>query len=115
MATAAESLVAFLAEAGTRRIFGLPGGGGSLDIIEAARQRGIDFVLSHHGMGAALMAAVEGDLLDRPGVCVTALGPGAASAVSGVAHAFLDRAPLLLLTDRSPRASQYQGTRQQLD
>jgi acetolactate synthase I/II/III large subunit len=113
--TAAEAVVAFLAEAGICRIYGLPGGGSTLDVMEAARQRGIDFVLAQHESGAALMAATEGDLLGRPGVCLVALGPGAASTVNGVAHAFLDQAPLLLLTDRSPRVSLYLATRQHLD
>lgn len=115
MATTAETVVAFLAKEGTRRIYGLPGGGSTLDVIEAARQCGIDFVLAQHVSGAALMAATEGDLLGRPGVCLAARGPGAASTVNGVAHAFLDQAPLLLLTDRSPRASLHLGARQHLD
>ena len=115
MATTAEVVVGFLAEMGTRRIYGLPGGGSTLDLIEAARHGGIDFVLAQHESGAALMAATEGDLLDRPGICLAALGPGAASTVNGVAHAFLDRAPLLLLTDRAPRASRHLATRQHLD
>ena len=115
MATSAEAVVGFLAEAGTRRIYGVPGGGSTLDVIEAARKRGIDFVLAHHGLGAVLMAATEGDLLGRPGVCLAALGPGAASTVNGVAHALLDRAPLLLLTDRPPRISMHLATRQHLD
>ncbi|HSB82350.1 MAG TPA: thiamine pyrophosphate-binding protein [Candidatus Methylomirabilis sp.] len=61
------------------------------------------------------MAATEGELSDKPGVCLVALGPGAASTVNGMAHAFLDQAPLLLLTDRSPRVSLYLAARQHLD
>lgn len=115
MATTAEAVAAFLAEAGARHVYGLPGGGSNLDLIEAARQRGIKFILAHHEVGAALMAATEGDLLGTPGVCLAAMGPGAASAVNGLAHAYLDRSPMLLLTDRSPRTSLYLAARQQLD
>src|SRR5574342_652748 len=115
MATTAEAVVGFLADMGARRMYGLPGGGSTLDLIEAARHGGIDFVPVQHESGAALMAATEGDLLSMPGVCLTALGPGAASAVNGVAHAFLDRAPLLLLTNRAPRVSLYLAARQHLD
>jgi acetolactate synthase-1/2/3 large subunit len=38
----------------------------------------------------------------RPGVCSTGVGPGATNAVNGVAHALLERAPMLLFTDRYP-------------
>jgi acetolactate synthase-1/2/3 large subunit len=61
------------------------------------------------------MAAVEGELLDRPGVCLLAQGPGAAAAVAGVAHAFLDRSPLLVLADRGSRTSLRLGSRHGLD
>lgn len=115
MATVAEALAAFLAAAGIRRIYGGPGGGSTLDVIEACRQRRVEFVLSLHETSAALMAATEGDLLNRPGVCLAAAGPGAASSANGVSAAFLDRAPLLLLTDRLPRASAHLVARQSLD
>ena len=105
MATTAEIVAGFLADAGVRRIYGVPGGGSTLDMIEACRQRRIEFHLAHGEAAAAVMAATEGDLLDRPGVCLADLGTGVARAVAGAAHAYLDRAPLLLLTGRSSRSS----------
>ncbi len=115
MATTAETIAAFLAGAGVRRIYGVPGGGSTLDIIEAGRQRQIEFILTHHEAAASIMAATEGYLLDRPGVCLADLGLGVANAVSGVAHAYLDRAPLLLVTGRVPRSSLRLAGRQDLD
>lgn len=115
MATTAETIAAFLVRAGVRRIYGVPGGGSTLDLIEAARQRQVEFLLAHHEAGAAIMAATEGDLLDRPGACLLPLGPGVASAAAGVAHAYLDRAPLLVLSDRSSRSSLRLAARQDLD
>ncbi len=114
MASTAEVLVAFLATAGVRRIYGIPGAGSTLDVIEAGRHQGIEFVLAHHGAAAAIMAATEGDLAGRPGVCLAAQGPGAAGVVSGAAQALLDRAPLLILTDRSPQAGLRSPARQEL-
>jgi acetolactate synthase-1/2/3 large subunit len=105
MGTTVETIAAFLAGAGVRRMYGVPGGGSTLDLIEAGRKRQLEFVLTPHEASAAIMAATEGDLLDRPGVCLAALGPGVANAVGGVAHACLDRVPLLLLTDRLSRTS----------
>jgi len=37
-------------------------------------------------------------LSSRPGVCLTTLGPGATNAYVGMAHAYLDRAPVLLIS-----------------
>ena len=115
MGTTVETIAAFLAGAGVRRLYGVPGGGGTLDLIEAGRRRQLEFVLTPHEASAAIMAATEGDLLDRPGVCLAALGPGVANAVGGVAHAFLDRVPLLLLTDRFSRANLRLAERQGLE
>jgi acetolactate synthase-1/2/3 large subunit len=115
MGTTVEAIAAFLAGAGVRRMYGVPGGGSTLDLIEAGRKRQLEFVLTPHEASAAIMASTEGDLLDRPGVCLAALGPGVANAVGGAAHAFLDRVPLLLLTDRFSRASLRLAERQGLE
>ena len=97
--TLAEAIVDRLAELGVRRMFGVPGGGSSLDLIDAAAAVGIDFVLTRGETSAALMAAVTGELSGVPGVALTGIGPGAASAVNGVAYASLERAPMILFTD----------------
>lgn len=106
MATTADVVVGYLANAGIRRIYGVPGEGSSLDLIEAARLRRIQFVATHVSAAAAIMAATDGDLTGRPGVFVTAPGSLAASAVVGVGHAYLDRLPLLVLCGCAPRAIQ---------
>ena len=106
--TLAESVVTALARHGVQRMFGIPGGGSSLDLIDAARDRGIDFVLARTEVAAALMAAVTGELTGAPGVVLAGVGPGAASIVNGIAYAHLERAPLLLFTD-GPAASLHQS------
>jgi len=94
MAACAQTIAATLKEAGVERIFGLPGGE-ILDLIEACRQEGIDFLLTRHESTAAFMADVTGQITRRPGVCVSTVGPGATNLVSGVANAYLDRSPLV--------------------
>ncbi len=115
MASVAEVLVDALARAGTPRLFGVPGGGSSLEVLDAARRRGLPFVLAHGETAACLMAAVSGDLTGAPGAALATLGPGAASAANGVAYAFLDRAPLLFLTDRHPASALAYTTHQRFD
>ena len=59
--TITEALVAALAARGVKRIFGIPGGGSSLDLIEAASARGLDFVLTRTENAATLMAAATAE------------------------------------------------------
>ena len=97
--TLAQGLAAACRERGVRRAFGVPGGASSLDVIDAFAAEDIDFVLTHGETAATLMAAVTAELGSAPGVVVTGVGPGAASAVNGIAYAALERAPVLLVTD----------------
>jgi acetolactate synthase-1/2/3 large subunit len=92
-------MVARLAEAGVRHIFGVPGGECNLDFIAAADEFGIKFVLTRTETAAAFMACVSAELTGAPGVAMTTRGPGLAAAANGVAYADLDRAPLLLIAD----------------
>jgi len=114
-ATVARVLVDGLLRAGTPRIFGVPGGGSSLDLMDAARDAGLPFVLTHGETAACIMAAVTGELTGVPGAALAGLGPGAASAVNGVAHAWLDRSPMILFTDRHPSAALGFTTHQRID
>ncbi|MDQ8730439.1 thiamine pyrophosphate-binding protein [Bradyrhizobium sp. LHD-71] len=88
-----------LASYGVKRFFGVPGGDCSLDIIQAAADHGIDFVLTRAEAAASIMAATTGELTGTPGVVMTSRGPGIANAMNGVAYAALDRAPLMVLAD----------------
>src|SRR5919197_82855 len=63
----------------------------------------------------AVMAATYGVLQRRPGVCSAGVGPGATNAVNGVAHALLERAPMLMFTDRYPDALYRHLPRQRID
>jgi acetolactate synthase I/II/III large subunit len=97
--TLADSIARTLADGGVKRIFGIPGGGSSLDIIDAAARVDIEFVLCRTETAAAIMAAVTGELTGIPGVVLTGIGPGAASVVNGIAYASVERAPIIVITD----------------
>ena len=115
MATTAETIARFLAEAGVPRLFGVPAGGSTLDLIEAARQHRLPFVTAAHETSAAVMAASSGDQLGKPGVCLVGRGPGAASICAGMAQTAFDRTPLLVLTDRPARRTAHLSPSQALD
>ncbi len=114
MSTVADLIVQRLCEAGVRAIFGVPGGGSNLDLLAAATRAGLPFVLTSTENAAAIAAMAQAEITGAPGVCLTTLGPGAASAVNGVACAYLDRAPLLVFTDSHPAAAR-ECTHQRID
>ena len=101
-ATVADLIVHQLLQAGVRTLFGVPGGGGNLDLIDAASRAGLPFVLTATETAAALSAVGQVEAAGGCGACLTTLGPGAASVVNGVACAYLDRAPILVFTDCHP-------------
>lgn len=104
-----------LVEARADTVFGLPGGGNNLDFIGAVESAGLRFVLAHGETSAAIMAAVYADLTGAPAGCVVTRGPGAASAVNGVASALLDRQSVLLVTDAVSSADRERIAHQRID
>ena len=84
---------------GIRYLFGIPGGGSSIDRIEACEGEGIPFVLVQHETSAAIMAVVSGELTDSCGACISIMGPGATNLAAGASYAFLERHALLCITE----------------
>ncbi len=108
LTTGAEALVQSLVEAGMPAIFGVPGGGSSLDIIAAAKAAGIPFVLARTETGAGIMASALAELTHKPVGLLTTRGPGVSSAANGMANAALERAPVILIADGfAARESRY--------
>jgi acetolactate synthase-1/2/3 large subunit len=97
--TVAEALLADLARRGTRRIWGVPGGGSSLDILAGLDRFGLSFVLTKHEGAAGMAAIADAELTGAPGVVLTTKGPGVGNALNGLACASLERAPVLLVSD----------------
>jgi len=111
----AAAIAAALNEAGTTLVFGVPGGGPNLDVVGAAADAGLRFVLAHGETSAAIMAATCADLTGSPGAVVVTRGPGLASAVNGIAHSSLDRLPLVLVADTVPARDAARISHQRLD
>ena len=105
MPSVADLLIAGLRQAGVPRVFGVPGGGSNLELLEAARVQGLPFVLAHQEWAACIMAAVTGELTGVPGAALSTLGPGVTASATGLAYARLDRAPLIYISDRHPEAA----------
>ncbi len=115
MPSVADLVVHHLREAGVCFVFGMPGGGGNLDLIDAAGRAGLPFVLTATETGGAIAALAQAEISGRPGACLTTLGPGVASVINGVACAWLDRAPLLVFTDGQATSAAALFEHQRLD
>ena len=96
-------------------MFGVPGGGPNLDVVGAAATAGLRFILAHGETAATIMAATYADLTGTPGTVVVTRGPGLASAVNGIAHAALDRLPVVVIADTVAAADASRVSHQRID
>ena len=113
-ATVARLVGEHLRAAGVRYVTGHPGGE-VVDLIEGFRAAGLEFVLTRHETPAAFMAEAMASASGIPGACLATLGPGATNLVTGVAQAYLDRAPLIAFTGQLPDDRVEGTTHQNLD
>lgn len=110
----ADSVASVLAASGVKHAFGHPGGE-VVVLIDALQRHGIQFVLTRHEATAAFMAGGQGELTGIPGISVATLGPGATNLVTGVASAYLERAPMVALTGALSRHAPNGTTHQALE
>jgi acetolactate synthase-1/2/3 large subunit len=115
MPTAAELFVRCLENEGVEYVFGIPGEE-TLDLNEAIdHSESVSFLPVRHEQGAAFMADAYGRLTGRAGVCLGTLGPGATNLVTGLADAFLDRAPVVALTGQTGLSEMHKESHQYID
>ena len=88
-----------LARLGTREVFGIPGEGPSLELIDEMERCGSRFHSVCHEAAGALMAGGFGRATGMPGVCLSIKGPGFANMLAGIASNWLDRNPVLSLSE----------------
>ncbi|MFZ3089735.1 MAG: acetolactate synthase large subunit [Nitrospirota bacterium] len=111
---ASDLLVECLKKEGVEYIFGIPGEE-TLYLMESLRKKRMNFIPTRHEQGAAFMANVYGRLTGRPGVCLATLGPGASNLLTGVADAYLDRAPLVAITAQASLKNTHKESHQYVD
>jgi acetolactate synthase-1/2/3 large subunit len=100
--TGAEIIVRFLQDEGVEHLFGYPGGA-VLHIYDAIyKQDKITHVLVRHEQAATHAADGYARSTGKPGVCLVTSGPGATNAVTGIATAYMDSIPLVVITGQVP-------------
>ena len=98
---AADLLVAYLEQIGVEYVFGVPGG--AIEplynaLARSARRGGPRPVVARHETGAAFMADGYARETGRIGVCCATSGPGATNLITGVACAYENEIPMLVIT-----------------
>src|SRR3569832_2183051 len=103
MPTGAEMLIQALSQEGVDTIFGYPGGAvlHIYDELWRARDR-ITHYLVRHEQGAVHMAEGYARATGRTGVVLVTSGPGATNAVTGIANAYMDSTPIVVITGQVP-------------
>jgi len=97
-----EIIIQFLKDEGVEHLFGYPGGA-VLHIYDALhKQNDIKHILVRHEQGAAHAADGYARATGKPGVCLVTSGPGATNAITGIATAFMDSVPLIVITGQVP-------------
>jgi acetolactate synthase-1/2/3 large subunit len=103
VSTGSEVIRSTLEALGVRHVFGVPGTQ-NLELFEALRRSSIRTVLATHELAASFMANGYARASGRVGVLVTIPGPGFTYALTGLAEARLDSAPLLYLVGEPARS-----------
>ena len=109
-----DLLVSALENEGVERIFSVPGEG-NLDVVESLRRSSIKLIVTRHEQAASFMAAMQGRLTGRPGVCLATLGLGALNLTTGAAFALLGAMPMVMITGQKGILSRKQGRFQVVD
>ena len=103
--TGAEIAIRCLQEEGVEYVFGYPGGA-VLFIYDALfRQKKVKHILVRHEQGALHAADGYARATGKPGVALVTSGPGVTNAVTGIATAYMDSIPMVVITGQVPTAA----------
>ncbi len=95
--TVGELIVKYMERLGIETIFGMPGAH-ILPVYNSLYDSGIKSILAKHEQGAAFMAGGYAKASGKISACITTAGPGATNLVTGIANAYADKQPILIIT-----------------
>ncbi|HND14711.1 MAG TPA: thiamine pyrophosphate-binding protein, partial [Pseudomonadales bacterium] len=101
---AGDLILRHLEQLGVEYVFGIPGG--AIEplynaLARSERRGGIKAVIARHEAGAAFMAEGYARNTGKLGVCCSTTGPGATNLITGVASAYENQIPLLVITPQT--------------
>jgi acetolactate synthase I/II/III large subunit len=111
----AEIVIRCLQDEGVEYVFGYPGGAVLNIYDELFKQDKVKHVLVRHEQGAAHAADGYSRSSQKVGVCLVTSGPGVTNAVTGIATAYMDSIPMVVLTGQVPTHAIGQDAFQECD
>ncbi|MDJ0806559.1 MAG: thiamine pyrophosphate-binding protein [Gammaproteobacteria bacterium] len=96
-----ELIVRYLELLGIECIFGMPGAH-ILPVYDALYASDIQAVLAKHEQGAAFMAGGYSKASGKIAACIATAGPGATNLITGIANAYADKQPVVVITGEAP-------------
>ena len=113
--TGAEIVIRCLQEEKVEYVFGYPGGSVLFIYDELFKQDKVRHVLVRHEQGAVHAADGYARSTERVGVALVTSGPGVTNAVTGIATAYMDSIPLVIISGQVPTAYIRQDAFQEVD
>jgi len=113
--TGAEIVIRCLQAEGVEYIFGYPGGAVLFLYDAIFRQKEVKHILVRHEQGALHAADGYARATGKPGVALVTSGPGVTNAITGIATAYMDSIPLVVITGQVPTAAIGQDAFQECD
>lgn len=99
--TVSEAIIRFMERLGVTHAFGMPGAH-ILPVYDGLYDSQIQSVLAKHEQGAAFMACGHARIGGGIAACIVTAGPGATNLVTGIANAYADKLPVLIVAGETP-------------
>jgi acetolactate synthase-1/2/3 large subunit len=104
-----------IADAGIRYVFGIPGSGDSLTLIDHLQSYGVECQITHFEGSGAVIAASYGMVSNSLGVVLAIKGPGVANLVPGLAVCSLENIPLIAISEAVSASSTNRTVHKRID
>lgn len=101
--TISYSIVDYLYSLGITKIFLVPGGGNMFLVDAIGRHPKLSYVSTHNEQSAVIAAEAYSRLSNKIGVALVTTGPGATNSITGIAGAWLDSVPILIISGQVKR------------
>lgn len=100
----AEYVADFISRQGVDAVFLVPGGGNMYLADAIGKHPKLDYVPHHHEQAASIAAEAYGRVIENVGVALVTTGPGGTNAMTGVAGAWIDSLPLVIVSGQVKRS-----------
>jgi acetolactate synthase-1/2/3 large subunit len=94
----------FIAKTGVRHVFLLPGGGCMHLVDSLGQNKKLEYICCLHEQAAAIAAEAYGQFTNNLGIALVTTGPGGTNAITGVAGAWIDSTPILIISGQVKRS-----------